>query len=188
MNKTLTQLVLFGASKPWLPPPWITTDDRVRGGVSRSYLTALPDSCARFHGHLDTSTLGGAGFASQFSPPDVARSVEDEEEGSWDLSEYDGIEVAVGKGDGKVYTLILKDEPPAEKREDGREKAGVNWEVEFEAGRHGGEGKDEGKDDGGVRIWMPWGDFKATYRGKEKDDAGKIMTGEIRRLGLMMRR
>ena len=35
---------------------------------------------------------------------------------------------------------------------------------------------------------MPWEDFKATYRGKEKKDAGKLKTGEVRRVGIMMRR
>lgn len=102
------------------------------------------------------------------------------------------------KGDGKVYTFILKDEKPAGKREeDGREKAGINWEVDFRVGKEegsssadGGEKKED--DDDGVddvsRIWVPWEEFKATYRGKDKKDAGELKTGEIRRIGLMMRR
>ncbi len=184
MNSTL---ILFGASKLWLPPPWTTTDDRVRGGASQSYLTALPDNCARFHGHLDTSTLGGAGFASQFSPLDAAGAGEDERNGVWDLSAYDGIEVVVGKGDGKVYTLILKDDAPVEKREDEREKAGVNWEVEFDVAVKGGEEK-SAEESETTQVWVPWGDFMATYRGKAKEDAGHIKTGQIRRVGLMMRR
>lgn len=171
--------------RPWLPPSWTVTDDRVRGGASQSYLTALPDNCARFHGHLDTSTLGGAGFASQFSPVETARVYGDGAKKSWDLSAYDGVEIEVGKGDGKVYTLILKDEEQAEKREDGREKAVVNWEVEFKAGEVGGE---KGKGEEGTKVWVKWGDFKATYRGKEKGDAGELRTGEVRRVGLMMRR
>lgn len=176
--------------RPWLPPPWTTTDDRVRGGASQSYLSALPDSRAHFHGHLDTSTLGGAGFASQFSPPQVTRiEYDDGEEESWDLSGYDGIEVQAGKGDGKVYTLILKDEEAAGKREDGREKAGINWEVDFEVGEEDAEGGKQEGDSGGVtRIWVPWKEFKATYRGKEKTDAGELKKGEVRRIGLMMRR
>lgn len=182
-----TILILFGASQAWLLPSWTTTDDRVRGGASQSYLTALPDNCARFHGHLDTSTLGGAGFASQFSPLNAAGAGEDERTNGWDLSAYDGIEVAVGKGDGKMYTLILKDEAPAEKREDGREKAGVNWEVEFEAAGKGGEGKGVEECEG-ARVWVPWADFTATYRGKERDDAGELKTGQVMRVGLMMRR
>ncbi|KAF6221096.1 hypothetical protein HO133_002777 [Letharia lupina] len=186
MNTTLQPYVLFGSTKPWLPPPWTTTDDRVRGGASQSYLSALPDNCANFHGHLDTSTLGGAGFASQFSPPEAAGTDKDggDEERSWDLSAYDGIEVEVvgGKGDGKIYTLILKDEEAAGKRGDGREKAGINWEVDFKVGGEEGEG-------GGdvTRFFAPWKGFKATFRGKEKEDAGELKKGQVRRIGLMMR-
>lgn len=57
-----------------------------------------------FVGHLDTQTLGGAGLAAQFSPIG-------EGEG-WDLTGYDGMEVRVGEqkdGDGKGYTLVVKD-------------------------------------------------------------------------------
>ena len=75
-----------------------------------------------------------------------------------------------------MYTLILKDEPSPGKRDDGREKAGINWEVELRAG-------EEGK-----KFWVPWGDFKATYRGKEKKDPGELKTGSVCRVGIMMRR
>lgn len=101
------------------------------------------------------------------------------------------------KGDGKVYTLILKDEVSAGKREeDGREKAGINWEVDCRVGKEEGgsgadsreEGEESAGDDDVSRIWVPWGEFKATYRGKDKKDAGELKTGEIRRIGLMMRR
>ena len=95
----------------------------------------------------------------------------------------------MGKGDGKVYTLILKDEAAAGKREDGREKAGVNWEVDFQVGEDGkGEGGKEVGGDDVTKVWVPWEDFKATFRGKEKEDAGELKKGEVRRVGLMMRR
>ena len=97
------------------------------------------------------------------------------------------------KGDGKVYTLILKDEEAAGKRDDGREKAGINWEVDFKVGEEKSNaegGENETEDDGVVmtRLWVPWEDFKATYRGKEKEDAGELKKGKVRRIGLMMRR
>ncbi|CAF9910603.1 MAG: hypothetical protein HETSPECPRED_010116 [Heterodermia speciosa] len=179
--------VLFGDSKPFLPPPWQTTDDRVRGGSSQSYLAALPNNGARFYGNLDTKTLGGAGFASQFSPIGGqncnSTSVVASQEGStsegetvWDLSDYDGLQINLGKGDGKTYTMILKDERSDVKRDDGREKAGISWEVEISAEKDG------------VNVWKTWSDFKAFYRGKEKDDAGKLNRSQIRRIGLMMRR
>lgn len=83
----------------------------------------------------------------------------------------------MGEGDGKTYTLILKDEPLPGKREDGREKAGVSWEVDMEAG-----------EEGGRFFWVPWSGFKATYRGKEKGDAGELKIGRVCRVGVMMRR
>ena len=107
------------------------------------------------------------------------------------------------EGDGKVYTLILKDEKAAGKREDGREKAGMNWEVDFMVGRKeasggaGIEGREKGEKESAVvdddvgtttTIWVPWEDFKATYRGKEKEDAGELKRGEVRKVGFMMRR
>ena len=189
MTNSLSPLPLFGLSTPFLPPPWTITDDRVRGGSSTSHLVARPSKTARFYGHLDTSTLGGAGFASQFSPINEGK----ENKAKWDLSAYDGIEIQLGAGDGKVYTFILKDEQAAEKREDGRESAGISWEVEFDAPNSGNEDEDDSaktaKDtDAGTKIWLPWTSFKATYRGKEKPDAEPLKTGEIRRVGLMMRR
>ncbi|KAK4694569.1 hypothetical protein P7C71_g3037, partial [Lecanoromycetidae sp. Uapishka_2] len=190
MTKSITPFILFGASKPWVPPPWTTTDDRVRGGASQSYLSALPNNCARFYGHLDISTLGGAGFASQFSPLDD--DGESDESASWDLSAYDGIEVVVGKADGKVYTFILKDEMPPEKREDGREKAAVNWEIEFRASNdkddEEAENKGSSNNSSDTTIWVPWDEFKPTFRGREKRDAGQLKTNRIKRVGLMMRR
>ena len=172
--------------RPFVPPSWKTTDDRVRGGSSQSYLSPLADNGASFRGILDIKTLGGAGFASQFSPVNI------DDEGSqgikegvsekttsdevWDLSIYDGIEIDIGEGDGKVYTLILRDDKCPGKREDRREKAGINWEVEFEAQGDGG------------KVWKPWKDFKATYRGKEKEDVGRLRTEQVKRVGIMLRR
>ena len=94
-----------------------------------------------------------------------------------------------------MYTLILKDGETPGKRDDGREKAGISWEVEFRAGQRKeaeeeGDGSETSRKGKSVstRVWVPWEDFKATYRGKEKKDAGKLKTGEVRRVGIMMRR
>ena len=57
------------------------------------------EKCAVFRGHLDVKTLGGAGFASQRTTG---------AETSWDLSEYDGIELQVDDADG---TTILESRP-----------------------------------------------------------------------------
>lgn len=109
----------------------------------------------------------------------------------WDLSGYDGVELVVRGGKGKVWTFIVRDEVGQGKRGDGRERAGVSWEHEFEvlsgAEEEAG-GKGDGKD-GQVRgVWIPWTKFKATYRGREIDDAGELKTGKVRRVAIMMRR
>lgn len=89
----------------------------------------------------------------------------------------------MGGGDGMVYTLVLKDEEPGEEGEGGRVRAGVSWEVDFGVGEGDGDG-----DGDGVKVFVPWEEFRATYRGKEVEDAGELKTGEVRRVGLMMRR
>ena len=128
----------------------------------------------RFCGTLDTKTLGGAGFASQTTTAD---------DKVWDLSAYDGIEIDVVEGDGKMYTLILKDEvPEGKKRDDGREKAGISWEYDFKASEVA---KEKGEQQ---KFRIPWDQFKATYRGREKKDAEPLKTDGIRRFSLMMRR
>ncbi|KAL8944478.1 MAG: hypothetical protein Q9211_000575 [Gyalolechia sp. 1 TL-2023] len=181
---SLEPFSLFGGVRPWIPPSWHTSDDRVRGGSSTSSLSALLDNCALFTGHLDIETLGGAGFASQFQSAACGQDNEDSTSyGVWNLSAYDGIEIDVAAADGKVYTLVLKDEYPQDKRDDGRERAGVNWEAEFRLAEDENAGKR-----GGKTVWIPWSALKATYRGKEKKDAGDIRTSEIKRLGFMIRR
>ena len=127
---------------------------------------------ALFAGTLDIKTLGGAGFASQRT--DISDEVRD-------LSDYDGLEIRIDKGDGKVYTLIVRDETPAEKRDDGREKAGINWEHDFKV-CDGAAGSD------GMAIPVAWTDFKPTYRGKDKADAEPLKKDQIRSISLMMRR
>ena len=106
------------------------------------------------------------------------------------------MELEFQEQDNKVYTLILKDEETPGKRDDGREKSGISWEVEFRAGqkkeaeKEEGVGSDTSKrgEPGSTMVWVPWEDFKATYRGKEKKDAGKLKTGGVRKVGIMMRR
>ncbi|KAG8533365.1 uncharacterized protein KY384_002148 [Bacidia gigantensis] len=204
--------ILFGSTKPFTPPAWQTKDDRVRGGASQSYLSPIPSiNSARFHGHLDYDTLGGAGFASQFSPViappthDSSRNSNpnEEENGNsaddryWDLTTYDGIEVKVDKGgDGDMYTFILKDEVEKEKTQNGRGRAGMSWEATFRAhgrtdnepAQHSEKENEEVMDEGdNVFVWLPWNGFKATYRGKAVEDPGTLKKERIRRVGLMMR-
>ncbi|KAK8097991.1 uncharacterized protein PG998_013477 [Apiospora kogelbergensis] len=119
-------LFLFGGDAPWSAEAWTASDDRVRGGKSQSYLEC-PASAdkAVFRGTLDITALGGAGFASQRTVDLAARP-------AWDVSAYDGLRLKVLRegGDGKKYTLTLKDSV-LPKRPDGREQSTVSWEYDF---------------------------------------------------------
>ena len=174
-------------------------DDRVRGGSSQSYLNPLKNgnpckASARFHGVLDTKTLGGAGFASQ-STSAVSSDNQTPEEPIWDLSSYDGLVLGIASADSKVYTITLKDDLPDSQRDDGRERSGISWEADFKLRRSdlidynfpdvlvARTGKEN---DSKYVMKIPWSAFRATYRGRDKP--GELLqTTHIRRFGLMMR-
>lgn len=186
---TATRNAIFGGDRPWQPLDWTASDDRVRGGASQSYLSCdgMTSGPARFYGELDIKRLGGAGFASQRTTA---------EEKSWDLSEFDGIEIIVGQSDGKRYTLVLRDELPG-KREDGRDKAGISYEADFTTSQNGREEQQDRQssqvfgshqaESSKQKTFIPFVEFKATYRGKGKPDAKPLDTKNIRRWNIMMR-
>ena len=124
-----------------------------------------------FEGFLDIKTLGGAGFASQRTTGD---------DRNWDLSSYDGITLVFGKADTKKYTFIIKDEilPPSS---EGREQSTISYEYDFEIAT-----SDLSTDK--TTIFIPWNGLSATYRGREKADAPKLDTKNIKRFSVMMRR
>ncbi|KAI0811745.1 NADH:ubiquinone oxidoreductase intermediate-associated protein 30 [Xylaria sp. FL0064] len=163
-------MYLFGGNTSWHAKSWVVSDDRVRGGKSRSHLDLTSGSgseegkeeTVRFHGVLDITALGGAGFASQRSPPSCR----------WDLSSFHGLCVGIQEGDGMKYTLIIKDTAPTD-RGDGRLESSVSWEYDF---------------DGGAEEWrVSWGEFKPTYRGKPKPDAKPLNLADIRSVSIMVR-
>lgn len=156
---------LTGTLRPWLAESWVASDDRVRGGKSQSHLDYKPDSkdTVRFHGELDITALGGAGFASQRSPDPQ----------HWNLSGYEGLRLKIENGDGKKYTVIIKDEILAQ-RPDGREQSTVSWEYDFPGTRS--------------ELHIRWLDLKPTYRGKPKPDAKPLDLTSIKRISIMMRR
>jgi len=168
----LSPLFLFGGARPWSPLDWTASDDRVRGGKSQSYLDCEPfEPVAVFRGNLDIKTLGGAGFASQRTTG---------EERSWDLSKYDGLLLDIVIGDGKQYTVILKDEL-LPRGKDGREQSTVSWEYDFKSGMSG-----EGNG-GSSKLFVPWEEMKPTYRGREKKDVKPLHLKDVKRISLMMR-
>ncbi|KAL5419362.1 hypothetical protein PMIN06_009048 [Paraphaeosphaeria minitans] len=162
--------VLFGGDRSWKASDWTASDDRVRGGKSQSYLE-ISGSSARFHGHLDIETLGGAGFASQ-------RTVA--EDNTWDVSHHDGILLNLGKSDGKRYTFILKDELLPQNPDNGREQATISWEHDFVVSEDAAQAESS-------FVYIPWKKLKPTYRGKEKKGVTKFDTKNVKRCSLMMR-
>ncbi|CAH0056448.1 unnamed protein product [Clonostachys solani] len=183
-------LDLFGGTQKWDASEWVTSDDRVRGGSSVSRLAVSDDGrAATFTGHLDTSTLGGAGFASQRTRGTLHQ----------DLSAYDGLLITVTGGDSKRYAVTLKDDIPG-RRDDGRDLSGVSWEADFALSSGAGEGTNESSHadqqtetttrasaTDGQQVYLPWGQFKATYRGRPKPDAEPLDLTDVKRFGIMMR-
>jgi Complex I intermediate-associated protein 30 (CIA30) len=137
----------------------------------KSHLTCS-ESTARFHGHLDIKTLGGAGFASQRTTG---------EDRKWDLADYEGIELLITNGDAKQYTFILKDELLPADPATGRDQSTISYEYDFQIAM-------EKVKDRTASVCIAWSDLKATYRGKEKRDAPPLDLGNIKRMSLMMRR
>lgn len=95
------------------------------------------------------------------------------------LAKYDGIELSITKADKKRYTFILKNDIPT-KRADGREQSSISWEYDFtislsSAIKHSS------------KVFIPWSAFRATYRGKPKDDPPDLNKKKIRRLSIMNR-
>ncbi|GKZ22851.1 hypothetical protein AbraIFM66951_004975 [Aspergillus brasiliensis] len=165
-TKHLSSPYIFGGPQPWSSTSWTTSDDRVRGGSSHSHLTINKDTnTATFHGNLDITTLGGAGFASQHTSSTTEL---------WDLSSYAGLELSIPKSDGYTYTLNLKDilQDP---RLDGRQRSGLVWEADFKV------------KEGENKVRLAWKEFRPTYRGKEVHMGRPLMLAGVKRFGIMIR-
>ena len=182
------------AARPWNTSTlvWAAVDDRVRGGSSQSYLEPLNHNgkqSAKFYGVLDTTTLGGAGFASRSTR--AVSGTHSSDETTWDLSSYDGLSLAINSADDKTYTLTLKDELPRDKRSDGRERSGISWEAVFNVpateGDQEGMSVKQSNETAGIIVEIPWASFKATYRGRDVPDAKPLETKTVRAFSLLMR-
>ncbi|OQV08254.1 hypothetical protein CLAIMM_12560 [Cladophialophora immunda] len=136
-------------------------------------------TAACFHGTLDITTLGGAGFASQRTAGDHLH---------WDLSSFAGVEVSIdpSQSDDKVYTLILKDEILPPNASNGREQATTSWEYDFSTSNC------RPKIDSPIpsscqSVFIPWDHFKPTYRGKLASTPQGLDLSNIRRVSIMIR-
>jgi hypothetical protein len=163
----------------WDTSAWIASDDRVRGGQSQSHLSAHNSSSVLFHGHLDITALGGAGFASQ-------RTVEADR--IWDLAAWDGVLLMAAKSDlaakdqCKTFTFVVKDTILPPDPDTGREQSTISWEGHFTL-------DDLENGHSASRVVFRWSDLRPFYRGKEVvDGKASLDTGKIKRFSIMVRR
>lgn len=83
----------------------------------------------------------------------------------------------------KRYTFTIKDELLPKDPDSGREQSTISYEYDFVVGE-----KESERHRDGTKIFIPWSELKATYRGKEKKEAPKLDLKAIRRFSLLMRR
>lgn len=83
----------------------------------------------------------------------------------------------------KRYTFIIKDELLEPDSSNGREKATISWECDFELPP-----QDEPDETHNKSVYIPFDSLNPTYRGKLQDDADPLDLKSIKRLSIMMRR
>ncbi|GAA5946454.1 hypothetical protein JCM3775_003681 [Rhodotorula graminis] len=193
---------LFGASELW--PTFHAVNDTLRGGSSSSsWLVDDRTNFATFKGHLDITTLGGAGFASQ-STLFPSRLSLPRSRTSGLLLTYvppppSSLTDATAGGPGPVtrFVLALKTSEPA-RRPDGRRESVTVYEWAFDASDHldgllegdvegeKGEKGEKGEERSVTRL-ARWDEFKPMYRGRPADDAEPFDPARIYELSFMAR-
>ena len=151
----------------WDSSLWESVDDRVRGGSSHSSLVPVSttSNSARFCGFLDTTTLGGAGFASQrCSQAKIWR----------DLTEFTGLDISIAKADGKTYAINLKTGAFI-KRPDGRVESSIEYKFLIETNPEVGK----------RTFYAPFVDFKPYFRGRPVQDEKPLDLADITSISIM---
>lgn len=134
----------------------------------QSHLTCS-DSIATFYGHLNIKTLGGASQRTAGK------------ERQWDPADYEGVELLITEADAKQYTFTLKDEILPPDPVTGRDQSTTSYEYDFHVATEKMEGKS-------ASIFIAWNDWKATYRGREKNDAPPLNIEKIKHMSMVVRR
>lgn len=182
---------------PWRSDDFFAVDDRVRGGSSHSHMGIVqypPNSRGEiiFSGFLDTTTLGGAGFASQSSLKSFAVTLTKQDyqglrivarkEPSWSepTPPSDGGHPGGGKGPVTSFVFLIKTEKPAT-RPDGRRESVIVWEWRLDIPQPGDQVTNTSLNMAltNDEFWVfdaSWQDFKPFYRGKpvDPDTAGEF--------------
>ncbi|GAA5915578.1 hypothetical protein JCM8208_002437 [Rhodotorula glutinis] len=191
---------LFGASEPW--PTFHAVNDTLRGGSSSSsWVVDERSNVATFKGHLDITTLGGAGFASQSTLFPSRLSLPRSHHSGLLLtfispspSHSSCFSASDGPGPVTRFVLALKTSEPA-RRPDGRRESVTVYEWAFDAREHSGElerESDEGDkgEKGAMRSvtrLARWDEFKPMYRGRPAEDAEPFDPARIYELSFMAR-
>lgn len=169
-------------------PTFKSVDDRVRGGSSTSHTSLTPDGSLLFSGFLDTTTLGGAGFASQRYEEGFPTYL--------DSKVYSGLEVRVrqpassmGVGVEKVpgggqhavtsYVLNLYTSMPT-KRPDGRNESSTTYEYVIDL-------SSPSSSSSLVSLDPTWQDFKPFYRGRPQPSAPPLQPEQVKMWSIMAR-
>lgn len=148
-----------------------------------------------FSGFLDTTTLGGAGFASQaYSHPLPGDPITNDRFAGLRLSgrrlqpldNQPKISISTkekypGGGEGPVTSFILnlKTETP-KKRPDGRRESQLTYEWQIDLSSYAIDG-------GAFDVEAAWNDFKPTYRGRPVEDAPKLDSSKVKEWSIMAR-
>ncbi len=131
---------------------WVNVDDTVMGGVSRSTFGMTKERNAVFSGNISLDNYGG--FASVIN-----------EENSYDLSGYEGVELRI-KGDGNKYKFYMKND-------DNRDTTLYQTVFLTERGNW-------------MTVKIPFADFIPTFRGQVLNDAPKLDVKKISAMGFLI--
>jgi NADH dehydrogenase [ubiquinone] 1 alpha subcomplex assembly factor 1 len=145
-----SEIALFDFSRPDMRL-WLPVDDAVMGGVSNSAMR-IEKGRAVFAGVVSLDF--GGGFASVRSNP-----------GSWDLSDFTGIEVLLC-GDGRRYKLNLKSDASFD---------WVNWQAPFQT-----------RCEEAQMIRIPFQDLVPVHRGSRVSNAPPFDARRITTFGFLI--
>lgn len=205
--------VIFGPPalqprKVWTASDFVSVDDRIRGGSSTSAMkdvdkgsSSEDEGTIDFMGFLDTTTLGGAGFASQaYSQPLPGMPV--------NQTQYKGLRLCVrpvasasnpekkpstgkeganggsypggGRGAVRSYTLNLKTQEP-QRRPDGRRESQIVYEYKIVLP------PDTAAPSPALTFDSRWQEFEPTYRGRPAENAPPLDPAQIQEWSIMAR-
>ncbi|KAJ3333716.1 hypothetical protein HDU76_004862 [Blyttiomyces sp. JEL0837] len=166
------KLDLYGGSATWKPSSWFNFDDSNHGGKSEiDWELTEDEKSMKFKGHVDVDPKEKRGFASVVS----VRANSSQYSGSspwWDLSAWSGIEVRVKKGDGKRYSINLRNSAPSTNG-----KPAIDYKFVFKT--------TAGKPS--VHVAPTWSSFVPTLRGDAipADEAPLLDPSHIRSISVM---